>query len=293
MAKRISSSQLKNQLRQIQNRQRQAVQKYNQDVRRHNQQVKRAVDDYNREVRAYNTRVQRNSQRIKNALAQLQRTPVTQSYTVTLRTSTYVLNDAYVRLEQENRYAEDDPRHFLTMELPQQEVANSLAVTNALLTDEMDDDEHHSDLRATSIIDELSKLSSDLHDRWHGALFSLNPQNPDAARHFCTSSREILTQILHVTAPDESVFAALPNCQRDDHDRPTRRARIQFLLHRKGLPGDALEQFIDNDIKNVLDLFNVFNEGTHGAAGKFDLPHLLTVKRRVEDAIIFVTGIAS
>lgn len=293
MAKRISSSQLRSQLRQVQSKQRQAIQKYNQEVRRHNQKVKRAVDEYNREVRAHNARVQRNRQRIKNALARLQRTPVTQSYTVVLRTSTYVLNDAYVRLEQENRYAEDDPSYFLTMQLPQQEVANSLAVTNALLTGEMDDDEYHTDLQSTSITDELRKLSPDLHDRWHGALFSLNPRNPDAARHFCTSAREILTQILHVNAPDKSVFAVLSNCQTDSHGRPTRRARIQFLLHRKNLSDNALEDFIDKDINNVIELFDVFNQGTHGAAGKFDLPQLFTVKRRVEDAIIFMTGIAS
>lgn len=292
MAKGISSSQLKSQLRQIQNKQRQAIQRYNQEVRRYNQEVNRAVDEYNREVRAHNARVQRNRQSIKNALARLQRTPVTQSYTV-VRTSTYVLNDAYLRLEQENRYAEDDPHHFLTMVLPQQEVANSLAVTNALLTGEMDDDEHHSNLQSTSITDELTKLSSDLHDRWQGALFSLNPRNPDAARHFCTSAREILTQILHFNAPDESVLATLANCQTDSNGRPTRRARIQFLLHRKDLSDGAFEDFIDKDINNVIELFDVFNKGTHGAAGKFDLPQLLTVKRRVEDAIIFVTGIVS
>jgi hypothetical protein len=33
----------------------------------------------------------------------------------------------------------------------------------------------------------------------------------------------------------------------------------------------AFEDFIDKDIDNVIELFNIFNEGTHGEAGEFDL----------------------
>lgn len=41
-------------------------------------------------------------------------------------------------------------------------------------------------------------------DRWKGALFSLSPTNPDAAQHFCTSAREVLTSMLDIAAPDGS-----------------------------------------------------------------------------------------
>ncbi len=293
MPRRISPSQLKNQLRQIENKQRQAIQKYNQEVRRYNQKVNNAINEYNREVKAHNARVLHNRQRIKNALVRLQGTSVTRTTHVVFRTSTYSLNEAYGRLEQQNQYSEDDPRHFLTVELPQQENANSLAAANALLTGEIGDEEDGSDLQITSITNELNSISPDLHSRWHGALFSLSPRNPDAARHFCTSAREIFTQILHTCAPDNSVFAVTPNCAKDDKGMPTRRSRVQFLLHEKGILTDALEDFVEKDIDNVIDLFGVFNEGTHGAAGAFDLPRLLSLKRRVEDAIIFVTNIAS
>ena len=60
---------------------------------------------------------------------------------------------------------------------------------------------------------ELASFSMDLVSRWTGALFALNPTNPDAARHFCTSAREVLTSILDIAAPDSAVLEASPNCE--------------------------------------------------------------------------------
>jgi hypothetical protein len=292
MARRISTSQFRSKLRQLQSQQRQAVQRYNQEVRRRNQKLKSAVDSYNRAVRAYTTQVSRDRQRIRSALNRLQHTPVTHSYTV-VRTSAYALHESYVQLERHNVYGEDDPRYGVGLALPQQESANSLAVANALLGGEADEnDDPDADLRATLITDELSRVSPDLHDRWHGALFSLNPRNPDAARHFCTSVREIFTQILHTCSPDDAVVAAFPDCARDGNNRPTRRARIHFLLRRQQMQDTRLEEFVEKDIDDVIELFDVFNKGAHGAAGTFGLRQLNSVKRRVEDAIFFVTQIA-
>ena len=67
--------------------------------------------------------------------------------------------------------------------------------------------------------------------------------------------------------------------------KPTRRAKIQFVLQRKGILDEDIEEFVEGDLDNVVSLFKVFNEGTHGAAGKFDLHQLSVIKRRVEDAI--------
>jgi Predicted pPIWI-associating nuclease len=210
-----------------------------------------------------------------------------------MRTSTYALNEAYVLLKQRVRYNESDPRHRLMLELPQQENANNLAMMNALAGGEPDEHEAGDDLESTSIRDELSQISADLNDRWRGALFSLNPRNPDAARHFCASVREIFTQVLHTRAPDSAVLSALPACLKTDQGKPTRRARIHFLLHQKQMTDHALEDFVDKDIDNIIELFDLFNEGTHGEAGKLDLPKLLALKRRVEGAIIFATSIAN
>lgn len=54
-----------------------------------------------------------------------------------------------------------------------------------------------------------------------------------------------------------------------------------------------VEDFVAKDIDNVVELFDVFNKGTHGSAGTFTLDQLSTVRIRVEDGITFLTEIAS
>ena len=138
----------------------------------------------------------------------------------------------------------------------------------------------------------LQAISADLGARWKGALFSLSPINPDAARHFCTSAREVIARLLDEHAPDAMVIAAMPNCERTpQRGTPTRRAKIRYFLHRQGLDSDDLADFVENDLKNVVELFEVFNEGTHGAAGTFDLDQLRAVRKRVEDGIMFLSRV--
>lgn len=302
MARRISPSQFRSKLRQAesrlrqaQNQQKQGLRRLEQDVRRHQQKRKAAIDAYNREVRAYNARVEKNRQKINNALRQLQSKPTTtrtSTFTI-VRSSAVRLNETYTRLERQNPYDDGDPGFHLGLELPQQENANNLALANALAGEPVEEEGDEEDLQNTTIGDQLAQISADLHDRWHGALFALNPRNPDAARHFCTSVREIFTQILHARAPDDAVLAAAPDCQKDNNGRPTRRARIYHLLRAKNLASAELVEFVDEDIENVIELFGLFNKGTHGKAGALGLSVLLNMKRRVEDAIIFVTRIAA
>jgi len=174
------------------------------------------------------------------------------------------------------------------LDLTESETANSVEVLNALLADPAETIADLPDLRETSLTHELSDISPELHQRWQGALFALDPRNPDAARHFCASSREIFGTVLEVEAPDEDVLRSLPKCPTNHQGKPTRRARIQFFLQRKGVLDGDIEGFVESDLNNVMSLFEVFNEGTHGAAGKFDLHQLSVIKRRVEDAIRFL-----
>lgn len=55
---------------------------------------------------------------------------------------------------------------------------------------------------------------------------------------------------------------------------------------------DELGTFVDADMENLLELFETFNEGTHGAAGKFSFSQLQAIRKRVEDAIIFLDRLA-
>ena len=198
-----SPAQIRQKIRQAQQKQRQAINKYNREARRHNQKVKqaannynRAVNDYNRKVRAHNSRVKANRQRIKNELAKLSRQSTTTRYTV-YRTSVRTLHSSYVRLDEHAETRESNPAYDRLVDFSEREVANSLSVTNALLGDESNE-EVPDTLEDAALTEELRKISPELDDRWRGAVYSLSPLNPDAARHFCTSAREIITEILEV-----------------------------------------------------------------------------------------------
>lgn len=293
MAQRYSASQIRNKIRQAQQKQRQAINKYNQEVRRYNQGVKNAVNKYNQAVRVHNARVRANRQRIKNELARLSRHSTTTTTTrhVVYRTSVVTLHKSYTRLENYGESQQFDPRYNRVLDLSERETANSLEITNRILGDENAGDTPAEELENAELLDSLRKISPDLDDRWNGAVFALNPRNPDAARHFCTSPREIITQILEIKAPDADVFALLPTCDKTERGNPTRRSKIRYFLHRQGMTEDTLEEFVESDMENIVQLFRVFNDGTHGSAGTFAFPQLNAIKKRVENGIMFLTEI--
>lgn len=73
------------------------------------------------------------------------------------------------------------------------------------------------------------------------------------------------------TTPNDEVIAANTSCPRTEDGNPTRRAKIHYLLGRRNLSVNVLDEFVEQDIQNIIELFNVFNSGTHGAAGRFNL----------------------
>lgn len=314
MAWRIDVSRLQSHLRELERRQRQAiddynrrVDRYNDEVRRRNDNVRRAVADYNREVdrfndnrrraidsynhevRAHNSRVMANRQRLQYAIDTLGRQPTTTMYT-TFRISVEAVRTAYVRLEEhpDVNLGSDYDR---LLDLSEREAANSVEVMNSLLGMPPGADAPADELVDARLTDELRKISPDLDSRWQGAVFALNPRNPDAARHFCTSAREIMVRILDTHAPDSVVVKLMPDCPRTEQGTPTRRAKVGFFLQRKGMQVEALEDFVEQDMENILELFRVFNDGTHGSAGTFDIPQLKIIRKRVEDAIFFLSRV--
>ena len=291
MARRISRSQMQSKLRQAQASRRQAVQKvnnatrkYNNEVRSRNARVNTAINNYNREVRAHNARVRANRSRLRSALSRLSHQTVTVRYR-TVHHSVLELTGAYERLDASNA----DP--FLS-DLAERETANSAQVLNTLLDDSGDPPQAAMDFTNTTITDSLVRVSPDLNNRWGGALFALNPNNPDAARHFCTSSREIIATILDLEAPNVEVLQCLPECQLTQQGTPTRRAKLQFLLQRQGKADDALELFADANISDVVNLFPLLNAGAHGPAGEYSIAQLSAIKNRVEGAIEFICEVA-
>ena len=296
MPRRVTPSQLKSMIRQLDQKQKRAISNYNSAVRswnrevdRYNRAVGHAINDYNREVRAHNMRVRAHRQRLRSQLAKLAgQGSRSRTQYVSYGASVQTLHQAFVRVEASVESGTWGPPGEVLLDLSESETANSVEVLNALLADPAETVADLPGLRETSLTHELADISPELHQRWQGALFALDPRNPDAARHFCASSREIFGTVLEAEAPDEYVLRSLPKCPRTSNGKPTRRAKIQFFLQRKGMLHEDLEGFIESDLNNVMSLFEVFNEGTHGTAGKFDLYQLSVIKRRVEDAIRFL-----
>jgi len=46
------------------------------------------------------------------------------------------------------------------------------------------------------------------------------------------------------------------------------------------------------DIKNIQELFGLFNTATHGPAGKHEFAALQAIKKRVEGGIMFLATLA-
>lgn len=293
MPRKISMSQFKNKLKQAQNKQKQAVAKYNREVRQHNQKINRAINQYNTEVKRHNARVRANRQKIATELQRIQSSSITVHYQ-TIRSSAISLNSSYESLDSRESEFDNIPNGASFLDLSERENANSLETSNIL---EGDDKESLSaidpaSLLKTEISDMLVSISPELNNRWRGALFSLNPVNPDAARHFCTSAREVFVQILDINAPDESVLSQSPDCDKTDKGQPTRREKVKFLLEKSGIISGVAVDFVDEDVKNVLSLFRVFNDGTHGSSGRFGIDKLMAIKTRVENGISYLSSIS-
>ena len=286
MTKHYSSSQLKSKLRQIEQKQRKAINDYNRAVRQHNSSVKKFVSDYNAFVRTYNASVRKNKQIIDHEIRKLNSSSsIRTSYTISLDEMRHYYTAVDAAYPEG---IEINPQQSAILDLVEQEQANSLVTANTI-NDENLPVENTEDIE---IGNKLALISEDLNNRWKGAVFALNPNNPDATRHFCTSTREIFTEFLELKAPDDLVFACNPNCAKTDRGNATRKEKIKYMM-RNAKMDDSVIAFVDADINNILELNHLLSGGTHGPAGKFTFEKLLQVKKRVEQGIIFLCEISA
>ena len=284
MAKHISQSQLKSKFRQIEQKQKRAVNDWNRKVQKQNREIKKAVNDYNSAVRKYNATVKRNRQIINNELRKINTTKVCTSYVLSSRTMQKHYEDV------ERVYYDGfcvTPEQARILDLIEQEQANSLVTENYI-----DGNKTPEDLpEDISIGNKLALVSNDLNNRWRGAVFALNPNNPDATRHFCTSTREIFTEFIEIKAPDEAVFEFNPECEKTERGNATRREKIKYMMRNVDMD-ESVISFIEADIKNIIELNRLLSGGTHGPAGKFTYEKLLRIKERVEQGICFLCEIS-
>lgn len=287
MAKHFSTSQFKSQLnsqmRRIESQYRQTV---NREMRKFTSDVNRAVSKCNSAIRQYNSSVRRNQQIASRELRKLQSYSTSNtSYTISLHAmqqhysqiGAVYYEGVEVTLEQER-----------ILDLIEQEQANGIITANVIENNVMPE-ENTEDIE---IGNKLALVSQDLLFRWQGAVFSLNPQNPDASRHFCTSTRELFTDFIELKAPDREVFAYNPNAEKTKQGNATRKEKIRYMMRHFNFQNCVVD-FADSNIENILQLFFELSGGTHGKAGKYDMTKLLQVKKRVEQGINFLCEISA
>lgn len=281
MARTFNMSQFRSQLRQAQHKAERQLKQIQRDTeRKMKSELNKAVNQYNRDLR-------RNQQKIQSELRRLNNSSrMTTTYTISVK----ALNNSYnTIIENYNEeYATNKEKEIF--DYIESENANSLSVANAIESPELAEN-IDIELQDNGIGEKLRILSNDLNNRWVGALYSLNPSNPDATRHFCTSTREIFTDIFDKYALDNDVFAVFPDCDRTDRGNATRKSKIKYFLHKKGVDIKNADEFIDNDIDNILKLYHTLSDGTHGEAGRYSMNQLKLIKKRVEDGIRFLCEI--
>jgi len=76
----------------------------------------------------------------------------------------------------------------------------------------------------------LEELNPVLPQVWRGAVLASISDNPDRVRHVATSLREIMTHVLHISAPDDAVVRWSSSPEDFRGKKPTRRARLRFIF---------------------------------------------------------------
>ncbi len=261
------------------------IDQYNREVRRVNDANKRSVDNYNNQVRQFNNNQRQNLERAIRSFNQTRL--VTYKTTIVYQSSVKTLGTRYTELEDYN-HSHHISNSQLLIDYPVQETNNSVQLFNSLSGSDQGDYLEPRTLQLTEVEGKLYNVSAELGKRWEGAIFSLNPSNPDAARHFCTSVREVFIQLFDIKAPDISVLKKLPNCVLRN-GKPTRREKIRYLLSMQSIINQPMVAFVDADVEDLMTLFQTLNDGTHGSAGTFTVQQLLKLKKRAEDAILFIT----
>ena len=258
----------------------------NREIRKYNTEVNRAISKYNSAVREYNSSVRRNRQILSRELSKLQsHTTTRNSYTISLSTMQHHYSQVGAIYSEG---VEVTPAQERILDLIEQEQANSIITAN-VIENNIVPEENTEDIE---IGNKLSIVSEDLLRRWQGAVFALNPQNPDAARHFCTSTRELFTDFIELKAPDKDVFSFNPNAEKTDRGNATRKEKIKYMM-RNFRFDNCVVDFVDSNVENILQLFHVLSNATHGEAGRYEMSKLRQVKKRVEQGINFLCEIAA
>lgn len=135
----------------------------------------------------------------------------------------------------------------------------------------------------------LPRIDSSLFRLWDGANQALTSDNPDRVRHFSTSVRELMTNVLHHLSPDDEVkkWSSNPSFYKDG--RPTREARLMYIC--RDINIGPFQKFVQKDVAATIEFINLFHEGTHRVTSSFTEQQLLALKAKTESTLTFLMEI--
>lgn len=137
-----------------------------------------------------------------------------------------------------------------------------------------------------SLEDLLVRLDPGLIPLWQGARKSLKSDNPDRSRHTIISLREMVTHILHKTAPDSDIRSWTTDQSFYRDGRPTRQARLLFIC--RGVNHDPFHHFVKKDVSAHIELIRILQRGTHELSIDLTDEQLKALVMRTESLLRFI-----
>lgn len=299
MAK-FSSSQYRSAVNKLNSQIRQAQQKVNREVKKQVADYNRGVQKYNQEVRKHNTKRKQAIYKFNSDIRRLSQQQRSRTVEVVLVQSGKIEIETrpnVIRLIESQKGLNFQAAPSLDVfqqtlpNLTENEVAETVDTYNLLVQPgELPITENAGELLLDSSFEEvLGAIDSEFVNIWRGALWALDPRNTDRARQFMTSSRELIRLLIDKVAPIEQVLSSHPDCEKDQNNRPTRRAKLKYLC--RSLPCQGLSEFVERDIQSTIDLYELLSGGTHRQRNTSNDSALLAIKDRVQHCTGFIISI--
>lgn len=137
----------------------------------------------------------------------------------------------------------------------------------------------------------LAGVNSELVGLLAGARTAAYSNNPDRIRHVCVSLRELLGHALRQLAPDTAIRQWTQNPTHYHDNRPTRRARLEYLY--RGVCEPALSKLIMLDIRAALELFDTLSSATHKVKFAESQEAALVLLSRAEGMLLLLLRLTS
>jgi hypothetical protein len=140
------------------------------------------------------------------------------------------------------------------------------------------------DASAQSLEAAAESAAPDLLTLVHEMRSSYSSGEIGGARHFCLAARELITHCLQRLAPDADVANWTQDEKYYHENRPTRRARLEYIL--RSLAVEEFANFIDSDIRSTLELMDLLNRYTHHVAPEVGSAQLALMKTKVDSIVL-------